>query len=212
MPADWSTWPVTTVWCDAACDKAPTTEARSSQIESTLVTTTGAGECESATSKRELREFRQTDTPDEVCDPAVVYHLPHPIGFDREETAHMAQKVIRQFIDDIDGSEAERTFTFAVDGTHYEIDLSSQNIKEFHEAIAGFVESARKVKASGPGRGARKASAGTSGSGQSREQTQAVREWARQQGHRINDRGRIPASIQQAFDQAHQGLQLADAG
>jgi hypothetical protein len=114
----------------------------------------------------------------------------------------MAQKVIREFVDDIDGSEAERTFTFAVDGTHYEIDLSTQNIKEFHEAIAGFVESARKVKASGNSRQTRKASA--SDSGRSREQTQAVREWARQQGHSINDRGRIPASIQQAFDQAHQ--------
>jgi len=38
----------------------------------------------------------------------------------------MAQKVIRQLIDDIDGSEAERTFSFAVDGIHYEIDLSSE--------------------------------------------------------------------------------------
>jgi hypothetical protein len=113
----------------------------------------------------------------------------------------MAQKVIREFVDDIDGSEAERTFTFAVDGTHYEIDLSTQNIKEFHEAIAGFVESARKVKASGSSRQARKAS--TRASSRSREQTQAVREWARQQGHRVNDRGRIPAAIQQAFDQAH---------
>ena len=122
----------------------------------------------------------------------------------------MAQKVIREFVDDIDGSEAERTFTVAVDGTHYEIDLSTQNIKEFHEAIAGFVESARKVKASGNSRRARKAS--TSDSGRSREQTQAVREWARQQGHSVNDRGRIPAAIQQAFDQAHQGLQLADVG
>jgi hypothetical protein len=68
------------------------------------------------------------------------------------------------------------------------------------------VESARKVKASGGGRRARKT--GTSDAGRSREQTQAVREWARQQGHSINDRGRIPASIQQAFDQAHQGAQL----
>jgi hypothetical protein len=58
----------------------------------------------------------------------------------------MAQRVIREFIDDIDGSEAERTFTFAVDGANYEIDLSSQNIKDFHEAIAGFVESARRSR------------------------------------------------------------------
>lgn len=120
----------------------------------------------------------------------------------------MAQKVIREFIDDIDGSEAERTFIFAVDGTDYEIDLSTQNIKEFHEAVAGFVESARQVKASGGGHRVRK----TSANSRSREQTQAVREWARQQGHSINDRGRIPASIQQAFDQAHQGSQLVTAG
>ena len=124
----------------------------------------------------------------------------------------MAQKIIREFIDDIDGSEAERTFTFAVDGTNYEIDLSSQNIKEFNEAIAGFVESARKVKASSYGRRAGKAGVGTSGGGRSREQTQAVRDWARQQGHTINDRGRVPAAIQQAFDQAHQSSQLVAAG
>src|SRR3954454_23790536 len=98
-----------------------------------------------------------------MCDRAVVYYLRHPIGVDREETAYMAQKVIREFIDDIDGSEAERTFTFAVDGTHYEIDLSNDNIKDFHEAIAGFVDSARKVTTSGPGRRARKTSISTSG-------------------------------------------------
>jgi Lsr2 len=138
--------------------------------------------------------------------PACGLSSAHPRRVDREETAYMAQKVIRKFVDDIDGSPAERTFTFTVDGTHYEIDLSSENIKEFNDAIAGFVESARKVKGGGNGRRTRKVStsSGISGSGRSREQTQAVREWARRQGHSINDRGRIPASIQQAFDQAHQ--------
>ena len=122
----------------------------------------------------------------------------------------MAQKVIREFIDDIDGSEAERTFTFTVDGIDYEIDLSSENIKEFNEAIAGFVDRARRVKVSGNGRRARKAS--TSDGGRSREQTQAVRAWARQQGYSINDRGRIPASVQQAFDQTHQGRTWGSPG
>ena len=115
----------------------------------------------------------------------------------------MAQKVIRQFVDDIDGSEAERTLSFAVDGTHYEIDLSSDNIQEFNEAIAGFVESARRVKPKGDGDRARKVSSAHRGAAQSREQIQAVRQWARQHGHSISNRGRIPASIQQAFDQAH---------
>ncbi len=113
----------------------------------------------------------------------------------------MAQKVIREFVDDIDGSPAERTFSFAVDGVSYEIDLSTQNIAEFKSAIGGFIESARKVKGSS-GRRTRSAAPG-GGGGQSREQTRAVREWARQHGHNINERGRIPATIQQAFDQAH---------
>src|SRR5947209_20228358 len=113
----------------------------------------------------------------------------------------MAQKVITEFIDDIDGSPAERTFTFAVDGTNYEIDLSAENIAGFKSAIGGFIESARKVKGASNGR--RPRSAAASGGQQSREHTQAVREWARQPGHNISSRGRIPTSIQQAFDQAH---------
>ena len=114
----------------------------------------------------------------------------------------MAQKVITEFIDDIDGSPAERTFTFAVDGTNYEIDLSTENIAEFKSAIGGFIESARKVKG-GSSDARRTRSIGADGGRQSREQTQAVREWARQHGHNISNRGRIPSSIQQAFDQAH---------
>jgi nucleoid-associated protein Lsr2 len=124
----------------------------------------------------------------------------------------MAQKVIREFVDDLDGSQAERMFTFAVDGIRYEIDLSAENVKEFNEIIAGFVDRARKVKTSGHGRRARKTSTRISGSGRSREQTQAVRDWARQQGHSINDRGRIPSAIQQAFDHAHEGSQQAAVG
>ena len=115
----------------------------------------------------------------------------------------MAQKVITEFIDDIDGSAAERTFTFAVDGINYEIDLSAENIAEFNSAIGGFVESARKITGSRSNTGRRTRSAGADGGRQPREQTRAVREWARQHGHHISNRGRIPASIQQAFDQAH---------
>ncbi len=112
----------------------------------------------------------------------------------------MAQKVIREFVDDIDGSPAERTFSFAVDGVSYEIDLSTQNITEFKSAIGGFIESARKIKGSSQ---RRTRSTGTGGAQQSPEQTRAMREWARQHGHNISNRGRIPTSIRQAFDQAH---------
>ncbi len=37
----------------------------------------------------------------------------------------MAQKIQTLFVDDLDGSEAEGTVRFGLDGTHYEIDLSA---------------------------------------------------------------------------------------
>ncbi len=59
----------------------------------------------------------------------------------------MAQKVITEFIDDIDGSPAERTFTFAVNGTNYEIDLSAENIAEFKSAIADSLKAPGRSRA-----------------------------------------------------------------
>lgn len=110
----------------------------------------------------------------------------------------MAQVVTRTMIDDIDGTEAERTFTFAVDGTNYEIDLSAGNIAEFNASIGGFIESARKVgKASGKARGNGAAPR------QDRAQTQAIRDWARHNGHNVSDRGRISAEVLAAFNAAH---------
>ena len=116
----------------------------------------------------------------------------------------MAQKVIREFIDDIDGSVAERTFTFAVDGTQYEIDLSAENIAEFKSAIGGFIESGRKVKPGVYTYNKARSSNGSSGSGRGREQLNAIRAWLRQKGHSVHDRGRIPANLIAEFDAAHQ--------
>ena len=110
----------------------------------------------------------------------------------------MAQKVVREFIDDIDGSPAERTFTFAVDGTAYEIDLSSENIAEFKSAIGGFIESARKVKTTSTGQ--RQRGASTTDLGQRRERLNEVREWARNNGYSVSDRGRISAEVLAAFN------------
>lgn len=117
----------------------------------------------------------------------------------------MAQVVTRTFIDDIDGSEAERTFAYTVDGIDYEIDLSAANIKEFNDAIAGFVESSRKA--------ARRSATGSKQRavkpGSNKEQNQAVREWARGQGLPVSERGRIAADVQAKFDAAHTGLPAA---
>lgn len=120
----------------------------------------------------------------------------------------MAQKVVREFIDDIDGSAAERTFTFAVDGTTYEIDLSSENIAEFKSAIGGFIESARKVKAMRNGQ--RQRGGSPPDLRERRERFNEVREWARKNGYTVSDRGRLSAEVLAAFQ--NQGSATAAAG
>ena len=109
----------------------------------------------------------------------------------------MAQKVQIILEDDLDGGEADETVSFALDGTSYEIDLSAENAAEMRDAFARYVGHARKVTGS-RGRGRAKSAASTSG-----PSPKEVREWARENGHDVPDRGRIPADVREAYDAAH---------
>jgi hypothetical protein len=104
----------------------------------------------------------------------------------------MAQKVQTLFIDDIDGGEAEGTVRFALDGTEYEIDLSSKHSAELRSAIENYVGHARKV-----GGSARRAGrpAGRTGRATPAQNTTEIRNWARENGYDIKDRGRVPADL-----------------
>jgi hypothetical protein len=106
----------------------------------------------------------------------------------------MAQKHIVQLIDDIDGGTAAETVTFGLDGTNYEIDLSAKNAAKLRDVLALYVGGARRAgRAGGPGRRGGRPARGD------REQTQAIREWARKNGHKIGEKGRIPASVLDAY-------------
>lgn len=102
----------------------------------------------------------------------------------------MAQKIQTVFIDDLDGGEADSTVRFALDGTEYEIDLSTKHAEALRKALARYVNAARRASGSArrPSRGPRRPSA----SGPS---TTEVREWAKAQGIEIKDRGRVPAEV-----------------
>jgi hypothetical protein len=105
----------------------------------------------------------------------------------------VAQKVQTLFVDDIDGSEAEGTARFGLDGTDYEIDLSVIHSEELHKALAPYIAHARKV--GGPRRAARgRRNAGVI-------DVHRVREWAKEQGIEIKERGRVPASIVDRYRQ-----------
>jgi hypothetical protein len=110
----------------------------------------------------------------------------------------MARKVQIVLEDDIDGSAAEETVSFALDGVSYEIDLSAGNAGALRDALAPYVGAARKAgrRANASAKPARGRSGGSGG-------TAAVRAWAREQGLAVNERGRIPADIQAKYDAAH---------
>lgn len=100
----------------------------------------------------------------------------------------MAQKIQTLFIDDIDGGEADGTVRFGLDGTEYEIDLNSKHGEELRAALANYVAHARKAARPGrrTARGRRAAQAVDTGK---------VREWAKDKGYAIKERGRVPAEI-----------------
>ena len=118
----------------------------------------------------------------------------------------MARKVQVILSDDFDDDvPADETVTFALDGTTYEIDLSDSNASEMREVFAKYVGAARKVagrgRASGAGRS--KATGGSGAGRMDREQAGAIRDWARKNGHEVSDRGRIPATVVEAYEAAH---------
>lgn len=122
-----------------------------------------------------------------------------------QKEIHVAQKVLVQLVDDLDGTSSDdiETVAFALDGVSYEIDLGPSNAAKLRDSVAAYVDSARRVggrmkRGTGP-----KTTATKSTPPANREQTKAIREWARQQGHDLSDRGRIPAHIIEAFEEAH---------
>src|SRR5438270_13536945 len=108
----------------------------------------------------------------------------------------MAQKIQTLFIDDIDGSEAEGTFRFGLDGTEYEIDLSKKHAEALRKSLELYVGAARKGPGSRrPGRTRRQPSANGASSTE-------VRAWAKSQRIAGKDRGRIPAALVVQFTSA----------
>ena len=108
----------------------------------------------------------------------------------------MAQKIQTLYIDDLDGSEAEGTVRFGLDGTEYEIDLNAKHAQALRNALARYVNAARRAGSSRrPTRSGRRAPA-------SGLNTTEVREWAKAQGIEVKDRGRIPAELVVKFKAA----------
>lgn len=110
----------------------------------------------------------------------------------------MAQQVLVQLVDDLDGTSSDdiSTVHFGLDGVEYEIDLSSANAERLRKSLADFVAAARRTG----GRLRRGAPAVGKSSG-SREAAQ-IRQWALQNGYELSGRGRIPSHVVEAYREA----------
>ena len=112
---------------------------------------------------------------------------------------HVAKQTTVILVDDLDGSEATEQVEFGVDGRSYEIDLSAANSAKLREVLAPFISAARRTG----GRRSSGSSSAPSRPAADREHNQAIREWAKAQGMKISERGRIPSDVLEAYRTAH---------
>ena len=110
----------------------------------------------------------------------------------------MAKQVITLLTDDIDGGEADRTVEFGLDGVNYTIDLSEKNAGKLRKALDPFLNAATRVGRSASASPARRGAPASTGRA-SRDQNQAIREWANKNGYEVSERGRIPSHIVEAY-------------
>lgn len=108
----------------------------------------------------------------------------------------MARREIVQYVDDLDGGQAEGRVLFGLDGVQYEIDLSAANAEQLRTIMASYIDAGRRV-------GGRRKNAGNTSVGVRSVDLDKVRTWARENGYQVSSRGRIAKDVQAAYDAAH---------
>jgi hypothetical protein len=110
----------------------------------------------------------------------------------------VAQKITVTLEDDLDGSPADGTLRFGLEGAEYEIDLSQNNADTLRAALGPFIGHARRVTSAEPARrGGRTPPA--------RQRSASIRAWAKEHGIAVSERGRIPASVAEQYEAASGG-------
>ncbi len=111
----------------------------------------------------------------------------------------MARREITQYFDDLDNSPLEDSevniINFSVDRNHYVLDLSEKNAAAFRAALEPWIAAAQVTPA--PQKSPTRVS-----SAAQREKSRAIREWARENGFQVSDRGKISASVLDAYEKA----------
>lgn len=115
----------------------------------------------------------------------------------------MAKQVIYELVDDIDGNVIEdghgESIEFSLDGVDYVIDLRTKNANDLRKKLDYYVGYATRVG----GRKRKVAAEPAAPTKRDPSETRAIRQWAADSGYEVNDRGRIPADIVEAYHAAH---------
>ncbi|MEU2361818.1 Lsr2 family protein [Streptomyces noursei] len=111
----------------------------------------------------------------------------------------MAQKFVTIYTDDLTGEESQdaSTHTIAIDGVAYEIDLGPDSYDKLLEAVGPFLKAGRRAGRIKGVAGARRTTPNSAGD------TAKIRAWAKENGIDVNDRGRVPASVREAYAKAN---------
>lgn len=124
----------------------------------------------------------------------------------------VARQIITTLLDDIDGTAADETVTFALDGNGYEIDLNAKNSKKLRDFLATFIEAGTRTGRVGAGAQlTRHRGSVQSANSSDRQENKEIRLWATENGFQINDRGRIPQSIVDAYRSRNNALNVVTA-
>ena len=111
----------------------------------------------------------------------------------------MARQMVEALVDDVDGSEAAETVSFALDGKSYEIDLSKRNAAALRKLLGRYIDAARGTDRRSRARSSSASkSRAKNGSRRSYDIAQ-LREWAGANKVKVPARGRIPRSIVEQF-------------
>lgn len=112
----------------------------------------------------------------------------------------MAQKTRVILVDDIEGNEitdgSGETIQFGLDGVMYEIDLTDRNASKLRDSLSFYIAHARRT-------GGRRQTGRSNGGGSNRSDLQKIREWAKENGYQVSDRGRISKEVQEAYAAAN---------
>lgn len=109
----------------------------------------------------------------------------------------MARTFVAVIKDDLTGEVVEESdvesIEFAVNGKTYTIDLGKKNAADFHTALEKYIAVATKVGGTGARKPARTA----------KDDLAAIREWGKQNGFKVSERGRVSSELKEAFAAAH---------